>query len=73
MSVSWEGGGHNRYEGRRGSTVFYFVSDRFERWELHCDGDFSALVDRHPIERDRVTEIYDSWISADAATGAEGW
>jgi hypothetical protein len=72
VGLVWEGGGHNRYEGSHGSTVFYFVGDRFERWELHCDGDLSPLIDRHPVETARVTEVYDSWTrSVLAAAGSE--
>lgn len=72
VGLVWEGGGHNRYEGSRGSTVLYFLSDCFERWELHCDGDFSALIDRHPVESARVAQIYDSWTgSGIAAAGSE--
>lgn len=72
VGLVWEGGGYNRYEGSRGSTVFYFVGDRFERWELRCDGDFSPLIDRHPVESARVTQVYDSWTaSAPAAAQSE--
>ena len=72
VGLVWEGGGHNPYEGSRGSTVFYFVGERFERWELHCDGDFSPLIDRYPVASARVTEVYDRWTrSALAVAGSE--
>lgn len=57
----WEGGGHNPYEGAGGSTMFYFVGRRFDRLELHCQGDFSAVVDRHPVRTEDVAKAYAAW------------
>lgn len=70
VGLVWEGGGHNRFEGSRGSTVFYFVGERFERWELHCEGDFSLLIDRHQVDSVRVAAVYASWTASACAAGA---
>lgn len=67
----FEGGGHNPHEGSMGSTILYFVSatvrsrplrgPRFERFELYCTGDFSAVVDRHPVDQPAVADAYLRW------------
>lgn len=67
----FEGGGHNPHEGSTGSTVLYFVGrrsamgsnggPRFERFELYCKGDFSTIIDRHPVDDHAVAEIYGVW------------
>jgi hypothetical protein len=68
----WEGGGHNPYEGTNGTTVLYFVRNRsatprlIERWELHCRGDFSSVVDRHPVDAAAVARTYAAWADATA-------
>ncbi len=64
----FEGGGHNPHEG---STVFYFVGEdwrtasrtvsRFQRFELYCKGDFSTLIDCHPVDRGAVERLYTHW------------
>lgn len=69
----WEGGGHNPYEGAGGTTVLYFVRDQsvitahrpvFERYELRCQGDFSSVVNRHPVDVAAVTETYTAWANS---------
>jgi hypothetical protein len=57
----WEGGGHNPDEGPRGSTVLYFVGAGQHRFELHCDGDFSSFVARHPVDTAAVADVYAGW------------
>lgn len=72
-SLIWEGGGHNPYEGSSGTTVLYFVRDQsvitaqrpmFERYELRCQGDFSSVVNRHPVDVAAVTQNYSAWINS---------
>ena len=58
--LAWEGGGHNPHED---STVLYFVTPRsadapLARIELHCAGDFSALIARHPVDAAAVAAAY---------------
>lgn len=67
----FEGGGHNRHEGWGGSTVLYFVGAtggsrrpgerRVRRVELCCAGDFSAILDRHSVDRRAVADAYARW------------
>ena len=57
----WEGGGHNPHDGARGCTVLYFVGPRAQRRELRCEGDFSAVVDRHPVDAAAVARAYATW------------
>ena len=64
----FEGGGHNPHEGWGGSTVLYFVGEtggslragdrHVRRIELCCAGDFSAMVDRHSVDRHAVADAY---------------
>lgn len=69
----FEGGGHNPHEGAAGSTMLYFVGQtaaltrraRFERFELYCRGDFSTLVERHPVDHNAVDRVYSDWVGAD--------
>ena len=73
VGLIFEGGGHNPHEGPGGSTVLYFVRDtagltrgpRFERFELYCRGDFSTVVDRHPVHQDAVDRLYADWAASD--------
>jgi hypothetical protein len=65
----WEGGGHNPHEGGSGSTVLYFVRDPapgavrsgFERWELHCPGDFREFLADRPVDSQAVARAYRRW------------
>jgi hypothetical protein len=57
----WEGGGHNPNEGPAGSTVLYFVGAGQHRFELHCEGDFSSFVARHPVDTAAVADVYAGW------------
>jgi hypothetical protein len=61
----WEGGGHNPHDGRRGCTVLYFVGRRSQRWELRCEGDFSSVVDGHPVDAARVARAYATWTAGE--------
>ncbi len=69
----FEGGGHNPNAGTAGSTVAYFVRQkagltegpRFERFELYCYGDFSTVIDRHPVDQYEVGRIYSDWAGTD--------
>ncbi len=69
----FEGGGHNPHEGAAGSTVLYFVRQteelsggpRFERFELYCHGDFSSVVEQHPVHDDVVGRVYADWAALD--------
>jgi hypothetical protein len=64
----FEGGGHNRHED---TTVFYFVREdwrtssrscgRFQRFELYCNGDFSTVIGRHPVDHRAVEGVYSNW------------
>ncbi|MGH7926538.1 MAG: hypothetical protein ACREQV_01925 [Candidatus Binatia bacterium] len=69
----WEGGGHNPHESTGGTTVLYFVRDQsvitthrpmFERYELRCQGDFSSVVNRHPVNVAALTETYSAWTNS---------
>lgn len=72
----FEGGGHNPHEGVRGSTVLYFVGEgvetgsrscpRFQRVELYCKGDFSSIIDRHPVDDRAVERLYANWVELGA-------
>ncbi len=76
----FEGGGHNPHEGASGSTVLYFVGptadqtteSRFERFELHCRGDFSAFVQRHLVDDTAVGRLYSDWAGADHDDAEDG-
>jgi hypothetical protein len=67
----FEGGGHNPYEGASGSTVLYFIGERpgsgpkathrFQRLELYCKGDFSAVVEGQRVDNVDVQRLYSSW------------
>jgi hypothetical protein len=66
-ALVFEGGGHNPHEGSNGSTVLYFVGRtatgpakrrRLERFELYCQGDFSTVLDRQPIDHSAVERAY---------------
>lgn len=67
----WEGGGYSPHEGSGGSTVLYFVRDRFphdagtgpvpialERWELNCPGDFRPFLADRPVDTAAVARAY---------------
>ncbi|GAA2514118.1 hypothetical protein [Winogradskya humida] len=65
-----EGGGHNPYEG---STVFYFVREpahpgERRRFELHCTGDFRAVLDGLAVESGAVARAYRDWRPAARTT-----
>ena len=70
--LEFEGGGHNPHEGAAGSTMLYFVGQqaaltrgaRFERFELYFRGNFSRLVERHPIDHKAVDRVYAAWAGA---------
>ncbi|MDP2710088.1 MAG: hypothetical protein Q8O56_02625 [Solirubrobacteraceae bacterium] len=78
----FEGGGHNPHEGAAGATVLYFVGEtarsaygrraRFERFELYCEGDLSAVVDRHPVDREAVARAYARWADIASPASARG-
>jgi hypothetical protein len=63
----WEGGGYNHNEGLKGSTIFYFIAAGNHtliprRFELHADGDFRSVLDRHPVDAALISEQYDEWV-----------